>query len=170
MSEAPPTSVQDCSGRLIIAAFDGWQALRSALQPIHPGEMCCFKAVLHARTDVPRDSWLRECVNEVAKVDGTAWTRRRFARGDGVLVGAQARAFAQGARSLAMALRPWLSARQAADLQIHIERGRVLLWVQPADSEKFSCLCAHLVRSSPHVVFVGEDPIDPDGAQSGHRS
>ena len=31
MSDSPPTRVQDCSGRLLIAAFDEWQALRSAL-------------------------------------------------------------------------------------------------------------------------------------------
>lgn len=169
MSDSPPIRVQDSSGRLLIAAFDGWQALRSALQPIRPGEMCCFKAVLHARTDVPVDSWLRECVNEVAKVEGTASTRRRIARGDGVLAGALARAFAQGARSLAIALRPWMSARQAADLQNHIEHGRILLWVQPVDSEEFGCLCAHLVRSSTHVVDVCEVPL-AQGAQSGGRS
>jgi hypothetical protein len=169
MVDLPSIRVQDCSGRLLIAAFDGWQALRSALQSICAGEMCCFKAVLHARTDVPADSWLRECVNEVAKVEGTPSIRQRIARGDGVLAGALTRAFAQGARSLAMALRPWMSAGQAADLQSHIERGRVLLWVQPVDSEEFSCLCAHLVRSSPHVVDVCEVPLD-HSTQSGGRS
>jgi hypothetical protein len=169
MSDAPPTRVRDCSGRLLIAAFDEWQALRSAIQSIHSGEMCCFKAVLHARNDVPADPWLLECVNEVAKVESTALARRRLAAGDGALAAALARAFAQGARSLAMALRPWMSARQATDLQIHIERGRILLWVEPIDSDEFDCLCAHLVRSSPHVVDVCEVPLDY-GAQSGHRS
>lgn len=169
MSNSPPTRVQDCSGRLLIAAFDEWQALRSALQPVRPSENCCFKAVLHARTDVPADLWLLECVNEVAKVEGTALARRRLAVGDGALAAALAREFAQGARSLAMALRPWMSARQATDLQIHIEHGRILLWVQPVNSDEFDCLCAHLVRSSSHVVHVCEIPLD-HGAQSGGRS
>jgi hypothetical protein len=62
-----------------------------------------------------------------------------------------------------------MSARQAADLQSHIEHGRILLWVQPVDSEEFGCLCAHLVRSSPHVVDVCEVPLD-QGAQSGQLS
>src|SRR5262245_52548706 len=110
MPDPPPARVQDCSGRLLIAAFDGWQAWRSALEPIRPGDRCCFKAVLHARKDMPADAWLRECVNEVAKVEGGASTRRRIARGDGVLASALARAFAHGARSLAKALRPWMSA------------------------------------------------------------
>jgi hypothetical protein len=166
MSDLSSTRVQDCSGRLVIAAFDEWQALRSALQPVRPSEKCCFKAVLHARTDVPADSWLLEGVNEVAKVEDTALARRRLAVGDGALAAALAREFAQGARSLATALRPWLSARQATDLQTHIEHGRILLWVQPIDSDEFDCLCAHLVRSSSHVVHVCEKPLG-HGAQGG---
>ena len=169
MPNPPPARVHDYSGQLLIAAFDGWQALHSALESIQSVEGCCFKAVLHARRDLPAEPWLRESVNEIAAVEAMPRGRRRVARGEGALAGTLAKAFAHGARSLAKALRPWMSARQAEDLQIHIELGRVLLWVQPVDAEEFGCVCAHLVRSSPHVVDVCEIPLDHRG-QGGHRS
>jgi hypothetical protein len=169
MPNPPPTRVQDRSGRLLVAAFDEWPDLRSALASIRSGDGCCFRAVLHARKDLPAEPWLREWVNEIAKVEAMPPGRRRIARGDGALAGTLAKAFAHGARSLAKALRPWMSARQAEDLQTHIELGRVLLWVQPVDAEEFGCLCAHLVRSSPHVVDVCEISLDR-GGQTGHCS
>ncbi len=162
MRASHPTGLQDFRAQLIIAAFDKWQDLRSALELIGEEEGCCFRAVLHARTDLPEEPWLLEAVNEVAELEVTA-TRSRIARGHGALTAALAAGFSGGARTLAGALRRWMSPAQARQLEDHIGRGRLLLWVQPLDAEQFSCVCGHLVRSSPHVVEVCELSLKTPG-------
>ena len=153
MRASGPARLHDCSAQLLIAAFDTWQDLRSGLEPIRTGEGCCFRAVLHARKDLPKDQGLLDAVNEIAELDCTA-SKHRIAAGEGVLSDALATAFSRGSRNVAGALRRWMSLEQARQLENHLEHGRVLLWVQPLDSEQFSCVCGQLVRASPHVVEV----------------
>ena len=153
MRVSGPARLHDCSAQLIIAAFDTWQDLRSALDPIRAKEGCCFRAVLHARKDLPQDQALLDAVNEIAELECTA-SKQRIAGGQGVLTNALATAFSRGARNVAGVLRRWMSLEQARQLESHLAHGRILLWVQPLDSEQFSCVCGHLVRASPHVVEV----------------
>lgn len=61
---------------------------------------------------------------------------------------------AQGRLILAEMFRGWMSADQASQLQDHVERGRLLLWAQPATSEQFGDVCGHLVCASPHLVEI----------------
>ena len=141
-----PARLDDCSAQLIIAAFDTWHDLRSALEPIRTGERCCFRAVLHARKDRPKDQALLDAVIEIAELECTA-SKQRIAAGQGVLTSALATAFSRGARNVAGVLRRWMSLEQARQLESHLAHGRILLWIQPLDSEQFSCVCGHLVRS-----------------------
>ena len=145
--------LHDCSAQLLIAAFDTWQDLRSALELFRAEKGCCFRAVLHARKDLPKDQTLLDAVNEIAELECTA-SKQRIAAGQGVLTNALATAFSHGERNVAGVLRRWMSLEQARQLESHLAHGRVLLWVQPLDSEQFSCVCGHLVRASPHVVEV----------------
>jgi hypothetical protein len=160
-----PVRPHDYSAQLIIAAFDRWQDLSSALEPIGAKEGCCFRAVLHARKDLPEDLGLREAVNEIAELGCNA-SGQPIATGEGALTSALAAAFSQGARDVAGALRQWMSRDQARQLESHLAHGRVLLWVQPLGSEEFSCVCGHLARTSPHVVEVC-DALVKDGSQPG---
>ena len=153
MRASGPARLHDYSAQLIIAAFDTWQDLRSALELIRAEKGCCFRAVLHARKDLPEDQALLDAVNEIAELECTA-SKQRIAAGQGVLTNALATAFSHGARNVAGVLRQWMSLEQARQLESHLAHGRVLLWVQPLDSEEFSCVCGHLVRASPHVVEV----------------
>jgi hypothetical protein len=77
-----PVRPHDYSAQLIIAAFDRWQDLSSALEPIGAKEGCCFRAVLHARKDLPEDLGLREAVNEIAKLGCNA-SGQPIATGEG---------------------------------------------------------------------------------------
>jgi hypothetical protein len=65
-----PLSSRD-TARLQCAAhhcrIDRWQDLSSALESIRAKEGCCFRAVLHARKDLPENPRLREAVNEIAR-------------------------------------------------------------------------------------------------------
>jgi hypothetical protein len=153
MRASRPARLHDYSAQLIIAAFDRWQDLSSALEPIRAEEGCCFPAVLHARKDLPEDLGLREAVNEIAELEYNA-SGQRIAAVEGALTSALAAAFSHGAPDVAGALRQWMSADQARQLESHLAHGRVLLWSQPLGSEQFSCVCGHLVRASPHVVEV----------------
>jgi hypothetical protein len=121
--------------------------------------------VLHARKDFPEDLGLREAVNEIAELEYNA-SGQRIAAVEGALTSALVAAFSHGAPDVAGALRQWMSADQARQLESHLAHGRVLLWVQPVGSEEFSCVCGHLVRISPHVVEVC-DVFVKDGGQLG---
>lgn len=57
---------------------------------------------------------------------------------------------ARGARSLADALHSWLSTDQTWQLQNHIEKGRLVLWLELPTSEEFGAVCGRLVQASPH--------------------
>ncbi len=59
---------------------------------------------------------------------------------------------ADGARSLADALHDWLSPDQAGQLQRHVEKGRVVLWLRLLPTEPFGVVCGRLVQASPHMV------------------
>ena len=165
MRATHPPRPHDYRAQVIIAAFDRWQDLSSALELIRAKEGCCFRAVLHARKDLPEDSGLREAVNEIAELEYDA-SGQRIAAGEGALTSALAGAFSHGARDVAGALRQWMSPDQARQLESHLAHGRVLLWVQPLGSEEFSCVCGHLVRASPHVVEVCHVFVK-DGSQLG---
>jgi hypothetical protein len=90
-----------------------------------------------------------------------------IAAGEGALTSALAAAFSHNARDVAGALRQWMSDDQAGQLESHLAHGRVLLWVQPLGSEEFSCVCGHLVRTSPHIVEVCHMFVK-DGSQPGN--
>jgi hypothetical protein len=147
--------MRDCSAGLVVAAFDRWEDLRSALELIESSAGCCFRAVLHARQDAADNCWLFEVVDEVAAVDSMR-QRSCKTRERGPLANALSARFASGARTLTEALQEWMSADQAAHLEKHVDRGRLLLWVQPVGSEQFGCVCGRLVQASTHVVDVCE--------------
>jgi hypothetical protein len=79
MRASRPARPHDYSAQLIIATFDKWQDLSSALEPIRAEEGCCFRAVLNARNDLPEDPRQREAVNEIAELEYNASKQRMAA-------------------------------------------------------------------------------------------
>jgi hypothetical protein len=67
---------------------------------------------------------------------------------------------AGGARDLAHALRGWVSAEQAKELQWHVESGRLVLWLQVSRPEDFETVCAQMVQASPHLVELSDAQFD----------
>jgi hypothetical protein len=148
MHQADAQNLQGCGA--IVVAFDAWRDLRSALETL-TAEVGCFKAVLHGGK-AATDPAVVEAVDEVTQFE-CSWPRRNK-RSKGGPARPSSAVFAGGDSASAAALRKWLSGAQALHLRDHIEKGRLLLWIQPRTAEQFCLLCARMVRSSPHVVEI----------------
>jgi hypothetical protein len=130
--------------------FDDWQALESALASM-PAQTVRSNAVLHGRRDIAASAIGSRLLTEVIELDFAASGQRIWCtRGD--VAEELAGRLAKGARSLADALGSALGSDQAWQLQTHIDRGRLVLWLQLAASDDFGALCGRLVRESPHIV------------------
>jgi hypothetical protein len=137
--------------QFVIAVFDDWDAVKKLLASLESDKVGRFGALLHTRADeppMPAVSWLVQDMTELhfapscSRVRCTAggFAAQLAARSGG------------GARDLAHALRGWVSADQARELQWHLQSGRLVLWLQPSRREDFETVCAQMVQASPHLV------------------
>jgi hypothetical protein len=136
--------------QFVIALFDDWDAVDSALADLGTDRIGRFGALLHMRNDEPPTltvSWLVQNMTELH----FAASRRRVRCTAGRLAAQLATRSAGGAHNLAHALRGWVSAEQAKELQWHIESGRLALWLQPSGPD-LEIVCARMVQASPHLV------------------
>jgi hypothetical protein len=142
---------QEAGARFVIAVFDDWQALQAVLDDAGALEFDRFGAVLHAREDDPPTALSSGLLKEIVDLrferstQGMHCTRGEFAE-------ELAARLAGGAHSLAEALQSWLSTDQAWQLQSHIEKGRLALWLRLRSSEDSGTVCGRLVQASPHMV------------------
>ena len=79
----------------------------------------------------------------------------------GRLAEALAKRSAGGVDDLAGALRGWMSSEQAREVQWHVEKGRIVLWLEPPTSEDVDTACARLVQASPHLVELCNIDYNP---------
>lgn len=134
----------------VVAVFDDWDALEGALADLDAERIGHAGAVLHTRKGEPSISAAAWLVQEMTELRFAACDRVRCTSGK--LAAQLATRSAQGAHNVADALRGRVSSEQARALQWHIERGRLVLWLQPSTQEEFETMCARLVQASPHLV------------------
>ena len=141
--------------QFVIAVFDDWDAVEGALASLGSDRIGRFAALLHTHTDEPSMlavSWLVQDMTELH----FAAPRSRVRCTAGRLAALLAMRSAGGACDLAHALRGWVSAEQAKELQWHVESCRLVLWLQPSRPEDFETVCAQLVQASPHLVELSD--------------
>jgi hypothetical protein len=145
-SEAGPAEYR---AQFAIAVFDDWDALHAALAnvaaPLSSG------AVLLARGDVPPHASASGLLKETIHLHFRQ-SRQHITCTMGRLANELSTKAARGARSIAEALHAWLGFDQAEQLESHIEKGRLVLWVEVRTSEDYSIVCGRLVQASPHMV------------------
>ena len=110
-----------------------------------------FGTLLYARNDDPPPVVLSRLLKEITKLQFEGSKHHICCTRGGVATELAAR-LAHGARSLADALRSWLSTDQARQLQSHIEKGHLVLWLRLPTSEEFGRVCGRLVQATPHMV------------------
>ena len=146
--------------RFLIAVFDEWEALRSVLADLGTERIGGAGALLHMRKDEPPTltaSWLVQNMAELrfaALREGVRCTAGRLAD-------ALAKRSAGGVHDLASALRGWMSSEQAREVQWHVEKGRIVLWLEPLTSDDVDTACARLVHASPHLVELCNIDLNP---------
>lgn len=144
MSGPPAAVLQPDDPPAIIAAFADWADLETTLAGMIPDKPSCYYAVPHARADAHPE--VCRGATEMTGIEFTC-TRTCFTRREGTLALALGRALGHGVHTLADALRRWVSQAQSEQLEDHVARGRLLLWVQPMTSEEVprrlraSCPC-----------------------------
>ena len=110
-----------------------------------------FGTLLYARNDDPPPVVLSRLLKEITKLQFEGSKHHICCTRGGVATELAAR-LAHGERSLADALRSWLSTDQARQLQSHIEKGHLVLWLRLPTSEEFGRVCGRLVQATPHMV------------------
>jgi hypothetical protein len=141
--------------RFLIAVFDEWEAVGSVLADLGMERVGRAGALLHIRKDEPPTltaSWL---VQDMAELHFAA-LRERVRCTAGRLAEALAKRSGGGMHDLAGALRGWMSFEQAREVQWHVEKGRIVLWLEPLTPEDVDTACARLVQASPHLVELCE--------------
>jgi hypothetical protein len=131
-----------------IAVFDDWDALQAALQSIASSNLA--GTVLHGRKDNGPATIGLGLPDDVMELH-FAHSKQRVCCTRGAVAEELARV-AGGARSLADALRGWLSVDQARHMQSQIEKERLVLWLRLATPEDYGIVCGRLVQASPHMV------------------
>ena len=146
--------------RSLIAVFDEWEAVGRVLADLGPEKIGRAGALLHIRKDEPPTltaSWLVQDMAEL-RFAGFRESMRCTA---GRLAEALAKRSAVGVDDLAGALRGWMSSEQAREVQWHVEKGRIVLWLEPPTSEDVDTACARLVQASPHLVELCNVDYNP---------
>jgi hypothetical protein len=141
--------------QFVIAVFDDWDAVQRLVASLGSDKIGRFGAVLHTRTHEPTMQAVSWLVQDMTELRFTA-SRSRVRCTAGRLAAELAMRSAGGARDLSHALRGWVSAEQAKELQWHVESGRVVLWLQPSRPEDFETVCAQMVQASPHLVELSD--------------
>jgi hypothetical protein len=143
----------------VIAVFDDWKAVEGVLASLGSHKIGRFGALLHTRPHEPPMQAVSWLVQDMMELHFAA-SRSRVRCTAGRFAAQLAMRSAGGARDLAHALRGWVSAEQAKELQWHVESGRLLLWLQPSRPEDFETLCAQMVQASPHVVELSNAQLN----------
>jgi len=151
MDKIHSRSLEEIGAQYVIAVFDDWDALQAVLDDMSAGEFDRFGTLLHARKEDPPPAMRRGLLKEITELQFVA-SRQRISCTKGEVAAELAARLAHGARSLGDALHSWLSADQAWQLQSHIEKGRLIVWLHLPTSEEFGIVCGRLVQASPHVV------------------
>jgi hypothetical protein len=141
----------EVGAQFVIAVFDEWEALQAVLEDMSLREFDRFGTLLYARNDDPPPVVLSRLLKEITKLQYEGSKHHICCTRGGVATELAAR-LAHGARSLADALRSWLSTDQARQLQSHIEKGHLVLWLRLPTSEEFGRVCGRLVQATPHMV------------------
>ena len=125
---------QEAGTQFVIAVFDDWAALQAVLDVMGGPELDRFSAVLHAREDDPPTALSSGLLKEIIDLPFERSTLGMRCTSGEFAVKLAAR-LAGGAQSLAEALEGWLSTDQAWQLQSHIEKGHLALWLRLRPSE-----------------------------------
>jgi hypothetical protein len=149
VGEASSASLESQS---VIAVFDDWESLQAVLEQLTDGETRGGTTVLFspARTGPPVTASPR-LLNEAVELHFVT-ARQRICCTTGEVAEALGESLAGGARSLGDALCRWLHTDQAWLLESHVEKGHLVLWLQPSTSDQFGKLCGRLVQASRHLV------------------
>ncbi len=146
--------------QFLIAVFDDWVALGGVLSELEAETTGSTAALLHERGDEPPGETASSLVRHTTELRFAASIHRvRCTTGN--LARALAARSAGGAHSLADALRAWLTAEQARELEHHVASGRLVLWWRPATPGDFETVWARLVQASPHLVGLCTPDLSP---------
>jgi hypothetical protein len=137
--------------QFVIAVFDDWEALQTVMGDLRTHELGRADTLLHARADNPPPAVISSLLKEITQLQFRR-SNRSITCTKGEVADELAARLATGARSLADALHTWVSTDHAWQLQSHIEKGRIILWLQVPTSEAFGAVCGRLVQASPHMV------------------
>jgi hypothetical protein len=137
--------------QFVIAVFDDWDALHGALVSVAAHAPLSTEVVLLARSDVPPHALASGLLKETTHLH-FAQSRQHITCTIGQLANELSTKVATGAQSIAEALHAWLGSDQAEQLESHIEKGRLVLWVEVRTSEDYSIVCGMLVQASSHMV------------------
>src|SRR5262249_6679810 len=141
------------TGQFAVAVFDNWDALHATLIGLEAESPMRTGGVMHARNDVPAQAAGLRFLNQMTNIN-FARSRQQLARTVGRLADELSARLAQGARSLGDALDRSLNSDQARQLESHIDRGHLVLWVELHSSDEFSEVCGRLVQASPYMVSL----------------
>ena len=138
----------------IVAVFDDWDALRTALASLTPARIGSSGAVLHARDSMSPTEPIPELSREMTDLSFAGAACVRCTTGT---LARDLQAFSDGgADSVGIAVRGWLGDGLARELQRHIDHRRLVLWLEPTTPDDCDAACAQLARASPHLVGVCE--------------
>jgi hypothetical protein len=144
---------QKTGAQFAVAVFDNWDALNATLIGLEADSPMRTGGVLHARNDVPAQAAGLRFLQQMTKIN-FAHSRQQLACTVGRLAEELAARLAQGARSLGDALDRSLNSDHARQLESHIDRGHLILWVELHSPDEFSEVCGRLVQASPHMVSL----------------
>jgi len=138
-----------------IAVFDDWEALQAVLADMAVSASVRSGALLHARPDAPsataNPGLLGDLLKQTIELHFTQSHQRVVCTAGPVSRKLSAR-LVGGARSLAEAVRGYLSPDQAWQLESHLVKGHLALCVELRSAEDYAVVCGHLVQASPHMV------------------
>ena len=135
----------------VIAVFDDWDALETVLGDMVKPVSSRSGTVFHARKDKPPLALRSGLLKEVTQLHFARSSQSVTCTSGEVAEKLNAN-LDSGAHSLADALHSWLSPDQAWQLQNHVEKGRLVLWLQLPATEEYGAICGRLVQASPHMV------------------
>ena len=136
-----------------VAVFDNWDALHATLIGLEGESPLRTGGVLHSRSDVPLQAGGLRFLKQMTKIN-FAHSRQQLSCTVGRLADELSARLAQGARSLWDALDRSLNSDHARQLESHIDRGHLVLWVELHSSDEFAEVCGRLVQASPHMVSL----------------
>jgi hypothetical protein len=152
---ASTTSVQSPKLRFVVATFETWPQLRTALRELH-GRGAAFSSISYlALRPVFADTinaWPREDrkVEELSFPGG----QEPICCSAGPIADALAERLRAQAPSLQSALSHWLIPRHAAHFQKAIGNGQIILWVQIFDADGEVHASQSLLASAANAVGV----------------